>query len=90
MIELAMADDGRLILGVNEPLPADIKFVEYYADMRLFSLTYENEDNVLMPYEISTDIAPLVRRTSQLIVLEIAQDGGEPAGYTVPLIQVGL
>ena len=90
MIELAQAQDGRLILGVNEPLPADIQFVEYYADMRLFSLSYENGESALMPLEIPPQIAPLVRAAAQLIVLVVENGVLEPVGYNVPLIQVGL
>jgi hypothetical protein len=39
MIVLGQADDGRLILGSNEALPGDVKYVEYYREQRLFNLT---------------------------------------------------
>ncbi len=90
MIRLGQAMDGRLILGSNEPFPADIKYVEYYAAQRLFSLVFDNEEeeSTLMPCEISCESAAIVRSSPNIMVIAMAETGVEPYGYMVPLIQI--
>lgn len=92
MIRLGQAMDGRLILGSNEPFPADVKYVEYYKDQRLFSLVFETEDeeSQLMPCEVCHETAAIVRQSPNIMVIAMAEEGVEPYGYTVPLIQIGV
>ena len=90
MIELAQSDDGRLVLGTDEPFPFDIKYIEYYREQRLFSLVFENDDSSLIPVEISAFIGETVERAPSMIVLEVTKGHAEPYRYIVPLVQVGL
>jgi len=84
--------DGRLILGSNQPFPADIKHVEYYREERLFSLIFDNEeeDSTLMPCEISAETAAIVRASPNIMVIAMAEAGKEACGYLVPLVQIGI
>lgn len=92
MIKLAKSDDGRLILASNQPFPSDIARVEYYRDLKLFMLAYENEEDGddLMPCEISDDVAKIVKASPDVIVIAMKEEGARPYGYVVPLVQIGL
>jgi len=95
MITLGYALDGRLILGSNQPFPADIKHVEYYRDQRLFNLVFETQDEetALMPCELTEKTDNVVRYSPNIMVIALtgSKDGAEkPYGYTVPLIQIGV
>lgn len=91
MIQLGQTQDGRLIIGSNQPFPADVKHVEYYREQRLFVLAYETQEaeSDLMPCEISADIAPLIGGHPEILILTAGKGGAEPSGYQVPLIQIG-
>lgn len=84
--------DGRLILGSNQPFPADVKYVEYYREQRLFSLVFEGdeEDSSLMPCELSPETAAIVHSSPSVMVIAMAETGMAPYGYTVPLVQIGV
>ena len=92
MIRLGQALDGRLVLGSNEPFPADVKHVEYYKDQRLFSLVFETEEDEssLMPCELDAHTAAIVQASPNIMVIAMAESGAEPYGYSVPLIQIGI
>lgn len=92
MIQLGQALDGRLILGSNQPFPADVRHVEYYKDQRLFNLVFDTEDeeNALMPCEISPKTAAIIHTSPNIMVIAMAETGVEPYGYMVPLIQIGV
>ena len=92
MIRLAQSQDNRLILASNHQFPSDVRRVEYYRDLKLFMLTYENDDHDadLMPCEISDDIADIVKASPDVIVVAMTEEGSEPYGYQVPLVQIGL
>ena len=92
MIRLGQTVDGRLVLGSNEPFPADVKHVEYYKDQRLFSLIFETEDeeSALMPCELDPKTASIVQASPNIMVIAMAEKGAEPYGYSVPLIQIGV
>jgi hypothetical protein len=91
MIQLAQAKNGNLVLASDEEFPSDIARVEYYRDLKLFMLAFENEnhENRLMPREISDDIASIVKKSPDIIVA-IKVEGVEPYGYITPLVQIGL
>ena len=92
MIQLIKSGDGRLILASNQPFPSDIAHVEYYRDLKLMMLTFEGEDDgdMLMPSEISDDVAKVVTASPDVIVVTMEGQGSEPYGYITPLIQIGL
>lgn len=84
--------DGRLILGSNEPFPADVKYVEYYKEQRLFSLIFDtgDEESTLMPCEICPKTAAIVQASPNIMVIAMAEAGQDPYGYMVPLVQIGV
>lgn len=88
MIELAQSDDGRLILGTDTPFSSDIKFIAYYREQRLLSLTFEDDDSCLLPVEISLSCREKMERAPSMIVLEVLASQPEPLGYIVPVVQV--
>lgn len=90
MIQLGRAQDGRLVLATNQPMPADIKHVEYYREQRLFMAVYENGDSDLLPTEISPGIADIVHTSPKVMIVAVTAEGEEPMGYDVPLIQIGV
>lgn len=92
MIRLGQAGDGRLVLGSNEPFPADIKYVEYYKEQRMFSLVFDTDDeqSELMPCELSPDTAAIIHTSPNIIVIAMAEKDCSPYGYSVPLIQIGV
>lgn len=90
MIQLGQSPDGRLVLGLDQPLSSDIKYIEYYSEQKLFSLVLEDDESLLMPCEISKETTPLVQRSASVIVLEVFANEDEPEGYIVPIIQIGV
>lgn len=92
MIALGQSESGKLVLGSNVALPADVKYVEYYRDQRLFNLVYDTdeEENALMPTEISAKTAEIVQASPNIMVISVSEMGSEPYGYMVPLIQIGI
>lgn len=91
MIRLGKTDTGKLLMGCNHPLPADIERVEYYRDQKLFVLKYENiEEDDLMPYEMSPEVAEIIKSSPDIIIIAMAQPDEEPYEYIVPLVQIGL
>ncbi len=93
MIELGQLKDGRLILASNQPFPADVMRVEYYREQRLFMLVYENgadRADDLMPCEIAPGMAHKIESSADVMVVAMAENGQEPYGYQVPLVQVGV
>lgn len=92
MIRLGQAMDGRLILGSNEPFPADIKHVEYYIEQKLFNLVFDTkeEDVEIMPRELCERTAAIVHSSPNIMIIAMAQAGEKPYGYMVPLIQIGV
>lgn len=91
MIRLGQAEDGRLVLGSNEPFPYPVRHVEYYKEQRLFTLVLdcEDEESILMPCEVSAKTDAAVRLSPKIMVIAMA-DGDKPYGYSVPLIQIGI
>ncbi|NQZ14610.1 MAG: hypothetical protein HRT94_07295 [Alphaproteobacteria bacterium] len=92
MIRLGQTQDKRLMVVSNQDFPSDVRRVEYYRDLRLFMLVYENEEDGsdLMPCEISEDVAQKVVESPDIIVIAMAQENTEPYGYHVPLVQIGV
>ena len=92
MIRLGKSNDGRLVLGSNEPFPADIRHVEYYKDQRLFNLVFDSDDDnsELMPCELCDGTAAIVQASPNIIVIAMTDGTAPPYGYTVPLVQIGV
>lgn len=92
MIRLAQSQDKRLMVVSNQEFPSDIRRVEYYRDLKLFMLVFENEDDGsdLMPCEVSDDVAEKVIQSPEAIIIAMAEENAEPYGYQVPLVQIGL
>lgn len=92
MIKLGQAKDGRLVLASNQPFPSDIQHIEYYKDQRLFLAVYENEKDgdKLLPCEISEDVAKIVEKSPEIMIVAMAYADKPPEGYDVPLIQIGV
>ena len=91
MIHLAQSGDGRLVLACSGTLPSDIARVEYYRDLKLFMMVYENDDHddQLMPHEINNDIAKIVQQSPEIIIA-VNEQGAKPYGYVAPLVQIGV
>lgn len=92
MIRLGQALDGRLVLGSNEPFPADVKYVEYYIEQRMFNLVFDtaDEESMTMPCELCPGTASIVHSSPCVMVIAMVETGGSPYGYNVPLIQIGV
>ncbi len=89
-IELAVLNDGGVMLVSDKPLPDVVCRVEYYRDQRLFMLVYDDEhsDDDLMHYEIPENMALPIENTANIIIYSLFPNH-EPIGYKVPLVQVG-
>ena len=90
MIKLAQSPDGRLIIASNQEFPSDVSRVEYFRDLKLFMLTFECGEDALMPAEVSNDVALIIHNSPDIIVIAMKEEGKEPYGYVVPLVQIGV
>ena len=92
MIKLGQNDDGRLIIASNQPFPAKIKRVEYYREQKLFTFSFEDKDeeDILMPYEVSDEVSDIIKSSPDIIIIVQAElEGQEAEKYLCPLVQVG-
>lgn len=92
MIHLAQSADGRLVLASNQAMPSDISRIEYYRDQKLFQFIFEDTEaeDQLMPAEMSDEVAEIIKKSPDIIVVAMAEEGEEPYGYVAPLVQIGL
>ncbi len=90
-IELGHLPDGSLAIVADQPLPDEVKRVEYYRDQLLFMIVYNNEQHEgdLMHYELNELSIDKVKGAPGLVIV-ISNANDEPVGYQVPLIQVGI
>ena len=91
MIHLAQTNDGRLILASDQAFPSDIAHVEYFRDLKLFMLSYEDEKHSddLMPYELPDNVAKIVIHSPNITII-VRENDDELYGYVVSLVQIGL
>lgn len=92
MIRLGRTDNGKLIMGSNQPLPSDVERVEYYRDQKLFNLVFEDDEceDMLMNCEMSRENHELITVSPDMIIVAMVQDGEEPYEYIAPLVQIGF
>jgi hypothetical protein len=89
---LAVLRDGAIALFTTQHFPHPLKRVEFYRDMKLFKLIYDDgtDDGDLVEYEVTDDAADKIKHSAQYILVVNAENPGDPEGFDVPLIQVGL
>ena len=92
MIKLGRTEKGHLILAADEPLPAKVKRVEYYREQKIFTLSFEDEEEEdrLMSYELPEDISEIVKSSPDVIIVALTEEGQDPEKYLCPLVQVGV
>ena len=92
MIEIAQNSDGRLIIANNQAFPSTVQRVEYYRDLKLMMLSYEGEEEKsdLMPCEIYDEVDKMIRRSPDIIILELNKNSEKQIGYIAPLVQIGV
>ena len=92
MIRLGRTEKGHLIIASDEPLPSKVKRVEYYREQKIFTFSYEDEgeDDRLMSYEVSDEVAEIVKSSPDIIIVAMTEDGKDPEKYLCPLVQVGV
>ncbi len=94
MIQLARSGDGRPVIVSNQPFPSHVQRVEYYRDLKLCMLVFEDDENGersdLMPCEIADHSAQLIHQSPDAIIIEKKDGYNKPFGYIAPLIQIGL
>lgn len=89
-IEMAILNDGRVMLVSDEPLPDIVKRVEYYQDQKLCMLVYSNPEHEgdLMHYEVPDEAKNAIEASPNILIYSLYADK-EPFGYRVPIVQVG-
>ena len=89
-IELAILNDGGVVLVSDRGLRDVVKRVEFYRDQKLFQLVYHDEklENDLMHYEVPERMVVPVEKSPDVIIYSLFPDH-PPIGYKVPLIKVG-
>jgi hypothetical protein len=92
LFEMGVLRDGSILLVSNRPLPKPLLRVEYYREMKLFKLIYDDgtDDGDMIEYELADHAAELVKQSTRNIVVVNAQNLDDPEGFEVPLVQVGL
>jgi predicted metal-dependent peptidase len=90
IIELAVLNDGRLLMSMKEPLPDIVKRVEYYADQKLLNLVFKkiDDETKLLEREVPDQMIHSVEKSPEVIIYTLFTDH-DPVGYKVPLVKVG-
>ena len=89
-MDLIVSNEKELILASNEPFPAELLRVEFYADTKLFVMVFDEPDSegMLLDHEIPDDFVQHIRAAATITA--IYYQGNNPVeGYKVPLIQLG-
>ena len=88
--ELGQLRDGALMLMSNQGFPGEIKRVEYYLTQKLFNLVFNEDQEEMIPYEVSDFADSMIKRAPGNILVVNAQNPQNLAGFDVPLVQVGV
>ncbi len=91
-IDLAQLNDGRLAIVTDVTLPGAVRRVEYYRDQKLFMLIYDLDDHPgdLMHYELPQNVADMVQKAGEIVIIDRLPDGSGQRDISVPLIKIGL
>lgn len=92
MIQLVQSQDGKLVIANNRPFSDVVKRVEYFRDLKLLMLSFEDneDDSELMSYEIQDSVIPLIQNAPDIVILELKSGAKKQVGYLAPLVQIGL
>ena len=92
IFEVGQLKDGRIMLVTDKHFPGEVRRAEFYRDMKLFMLVYDNAeyDSELMDYEISEAAADVIKTASSNIYVVNAENPNDLVGFDVPLVQVGV
>ncbi len=91
-IDVARLTNGQLAMISDRPFPAPVRHIEYYKEQKLFQLVFEDPEagEMLVTRELDAEAARIVETAHDIMVVVSAAEGGEPQGYDVPLIQLGV
>lgn len=92
MIRLGRTEKGHLIIASDEPFPSRVKRVEYYREQKIFTLSFddEEEEDRLMSYEVTDEVSEAVKGSPDVIIIAMTGDDKDPEKYLCPLVQVGV
>ncbi len=90
--ELGVLRDGAMVLFTTRGLSHGLKRVEFYRDMKLLKLIYDDgtDDGDLIEYEVTDHAADLIKGSARNILVVDAQNMQDPEGSDVPLVQIGI
>ncbi len=90
--ELGVLRDGAMVLLTTRGLSKDLKRVEFYREMKLLKLIYDDgsDDGDLIEYEVADHAAELIKGSARNILVVDAQNMQDPEGFDVPLVQIGI
>ncbi len=89
-MDLIISNDKELIFASNEPFPAELLRVEFYADTKLFVMVFNDGDSegILLDHEVTDDLMPHIKNVATITAIYYEDE--EPVdGYKVPLIRLG-
>jgi len=91
-IKLIVTESGRVLFTSDQPFPAEVQRVEYYAETRLVVLVCATDDDEgeLLPTEVANELIPALESTATAMVAQVDNDEKYVEGYEVPIIRVGL
>jgi hypothetical protein len=90
-IELAVLQDGGVMLVSDSPLPDVVKRVEFYRDENICNLVYHDEaaNSEMLPYNVPEDMIDALETAPQVMIYSLFTNH-EPIGYKAPLVKVGI
>lgn len=92
-IKLVVTDSGRVLFTNDQPFPAEVQRVEFYADTKLVVLvcdTGEDDEGELLPTEVADELIPALESTATAMVAEVDDNDKYVEGFEVPIIRVGI
>lgn len=91
-IDIGKLKDGSLAAVSNEPFPSKVRHVEYYKEQRLFQIVFDDPEaeDMLITQELDAAGAHKAETAPDMMIVVMAENGTEPYGYDVPLIQIGV
>ena len=90
MIQLIQSGEGHLVIANNAPFQSKVQHVEYFRDLRLLMLAYDDESSDLMPCEINEQTDKFIRNSAEAVIVELKDKNSAQKGYLTTLVQIGL
>lgn len=86
--DLILSDSGAVVLVQDQPFERAVIRAEFYCETGYLIIIYDNEDSVLIEYELDEDHIIQALTESPTLILTHLKNGEPADGFEVPLVAI--